>query len=147
MFHGEVSVNLDAKGRIAVPTRFREQIAAECGSGLMLTYNAHDNSSLWLYPVEFWEKVRDQVMELSVFDERHRTLQQRLVGSATHVEPDASSRLLLPVTQREVAGLEKKVTFMGMGRKFEIWNEDVLNRIRRAAPAQGPSEEMMQLDI
>ncbi len=147
VFYGEVSVNLDAKGRIAIPTRFREQIATECGNQLVLTYNAHDNNSLWLYPMDVWAQMRDQVMALNAFDERHRTLQRRLVGSAAPMEPDGSSRLLLPVTLREVAGLEKKVTFMGMGRKFEIWNEEVLNRTRFDAPVQAPSEEMLQIEV
>ena len=77
MFFGEVSVNLDAKGRIAIPTRFREQIASECGNRLVLTYNAHDNNSLWLYPMDTWEKMREEVMALNGFGERHRPLQRR----------------------------------------------------------------------
>ena len=62
-------------------------------------------------------------MGLSSFDPSHRALQRRLVGSAAEIEPDGSGRLLLPITLRQVAGLDKRVVLMGMGAKFEIWNE------------------------
>ncbi len=62
MFFGETAINLDAKGRMAIPARFREQVAVDCGNKMVLTYNAFDNNSLWLYPERVWETVRDQVM-------------------------------------------------------------------------------------
>ncbi len=132
---------------MAIPARYREQIAAECGDRLVVTYNAFDNDSLWLYPQTVWEQVRDQVMGLSSFDPRHRALQRRLVGSAAPLEPDTSGRLLLPVTLRQVAGLEKRVTLMGLGTKFEIWNEEVLNRTRFEQPLTEPTEEISKLVI
>lgn len=147
MFFGETSVNLDAKGRMAIPARYREQIASECAGRLVFTYNAFDNDSLWLYPESVWETVRDQVMALSSFDQRHRILQRRLVGSAAPIEPDASGRILLPVTLRQVAGLEKRVVLLGMGSKFEIWNEEVLNRTRFEQPLSEPTEEISKLVI
>ena len=132
---------------MAIPTRYREQITRECSDQLVLTYNAFDNDSLWLYPQPTWEQVRDQVMALSSFDPSHRQLQRRLVGSATPLEPDASSRLLLPVTLRQVAGLEKRVMLMGLGQKFEIWNEEVLNRTRFEQPLTEPTDEIRKLVI
>jgi MraZ protein len=147
VFCGETAINLDAKGRLAIPARYREQIAAECSNQMVLTYNAFDNDCLWLYPRQVWEKVREQVMGLSSFDKGHRALQRRLVGSAAEVEPDGSGRLLLPVTLRQVAGLEKHVTLMGMGSKFEIWNEEVLNRTRFEQPLGEPTEEIVKLII
>ncbi len=147
MFFGETAINLDAKGRLAIPTRYREQIASECDDRLVVTYNAFDNDSLWLYPQPVWEQVRDQVMALSSFDPGHRALQRRLVGSAGPVEPDANGRILLPSSLRQVAGLEKKVTLMGLGSKFEIWNEEVLNRTRFEQPLTEPTEEISKLVI
>ena len=130
MFFGETAINLDAKGRFAIPTRYRELIDAECGGRLVLTYSAFDSGALWLYPTDVWERVRDDVMGLSTWDPGHRSLQRRLVGSATPVEPDGSGRVLLPQTLRQVAGLEKRIVFLGMGKRFEIWNENVLNSKR-----------------
>jgi MraZ protein len=130
VFFGETSINLDAKGRLAIPVRYRESIQALCGSHLVITYSAFDSGALWLYPKEEWERVRDEVMQLSTFDPSHRSLQRRLVGSAAATDPDGTSRIQLPLTLRQVAGLEKRVVLLGMGSRFEIWNENVLNQKR-----------------
>jgi len=130
MFFGETAINLDAKGRMALPTRYRDAVEEASGNRLVLTYSAFDSGCLWLYPEPEWERVRDQVMGLSTFNSSHRSLQRRLVGSATQLELDGNARLLLPQTLRQVAGLEKKIVLMGMGARFEIWNENVLNQQR-----------------
>ena len=148
MYFGETSINLDAKGRLAIPMRYRDAIQEACGGELVLTYSAFDHGALYLYPKEKWEAVRDKVMTLSTFDPRHRSLQRKLVGSASAVEPDASGRIQLPQTLRQVAGLEKKVALLGMGERFEIWNENVLNakRLEEDGLAGEPaSEEMTHL--
>ena len=131
MFFGETAINLDAKGRLAVPMRYREALMEQCDNRMVLTYSAFDSGSLWLQPEETWERVRDDVLALPNFNASHRSLQRRLVGSATVVETDASSRILLPPSLRQVAGLEKRVVLLGMGGRFEIWNENTLN-IKRA---------------
>ncbi len=150
MYFGETAINLDAKGRLAIPMRYRDSIQEACGGALVLTYSAFDHGALYLYPQEKWEEVRDKVMTLSTFDQRHRSLQRKLVGSASAVEPDASGRIQLPQTLRQVAGLEKKVVLLGMGSRFEIWNENVLNakRLEEDGRADEPaSEEMTRLVI
>jgi len=130
VFFGETAINLDAKGRLAVPTRYREALEEQCGNRMVLTYSAFDSGSLWLQPEQIWERVRDDVMALPSFNSSHRSLQRRLVGSATAVEPDGSGRILLPPSLRQVAGLEKRVVMLGMGSRFEIWNENTLNSKR-----------------
>lgn len=148
MFFGETAINLDAKGRMAVPTRYREALEESCGNALVLTYSAFDSGCLWLYPEPEWERVREQVMGLSTFNPSHRSLQRRLVGSATALEPDSNGRLLLPLTLRQVAGLEKRVVMMGMGARFEVWNENVLTQKRaeeEKAMQEQASAEMAQL--
>ncbi len=148
MFFGETAINLDAKGRMAVPTRYRDDLEQASAGRLVLTYSAFDAGCLWLYPEPEWERVREQVMSLSTFNPSHRSLQRRLVGSATQLEPDSNGRLLLPATQRQVAGLEKRVVLMGMGQRFEIWNENVLSQRRieeEKEMAAQASSEMAQL--
>ena len=130
MFFGETAINLDAKGRLAIPMRYRESLAEQCENRMVLTYSAFDSGSLWLQPEKTWERVRDEVMALPSFNPNHRALQRRLVGSATAVEPDGSGRILLPPSLRQVAGLEKRVVMLGMGNRFEIWNENTLNAKR-----------------
>lgn len=138
MFFGETAINLDAKGRLAVPIRYRETLAGQCGNRMVLTYSAFDSGSLWLQSEQTWERVRDEVMALPNFNASHRSLQRRLVGSATAVEPDGSGRILLPPSLRQVAGLDKRVVMLGMGNRFEIWDEDTLNAKRE--------EEVSSLD-
>ena len=138
MFFGETTINLDAKGRLAVPIRYRDSVAEQCGNRMVLTYSAFDSRALWLQPEKTWERVRDDVMALPNFNVSHRSLQRRLVGSATTVELDGSGRILLPPSLRQVAGLEKRVIFLGLGNRFEIWDEDTLNAQRE--------EEILNLD-
>src|SRR6056297_1437282 len=115
---------------MAIPTRYRDDLGSVCANRLVLTYSAFDAGCLWLYPEPEWERVREQVMSLSTFNPSHRSLQRRLVGSATMLEPDGNGRVLLPLTLRQVAGLEKRVVMMGMGQRFELWNESVLQERR-----------------
>jgi len=140
MFFGETAITLDAKGRMALPVRYREAIEEACANRLVLTYSAFDSGCLWLYPEPEWERVRDQVMALSTFNASHRGLQRRLVGSATQLELDGNARVLLPQTLRQVAGLEKRAILMGMGSRFELWNENVLNQ-RRAEEERSIQEQ------
>ncbi len=130
MFFGETAINLDAKGRLAIPMRYRDALVEQCENRMVLTYSAFDSGSLWLQSEQTWEAMRDDVMELPSFKAAHRSLQRRLVGSATAVEPDGSGRILLPHSLRQVAGLEKRVVMLGMGKRFEIWNENTLNAKR-----------------
>ncbi|MBL4661359.1 MAG: division/cell wall cluster transcriptional repressor MraZ [Alcanivoracaceae bacterium] len=134
MFYGETALNLDSKGRLAIPVKYRKTIADACENKLVLTYNPYENDSLWLYPQFEWEKVRDSISKLSTFDPSHRALQRRLIGSAYHIEPDKGSRILLPVTLRQVTSMDKKIVMLGLGSKFEIWNEEAMIKSRHVIP-------------
>jgi MraZ protein len=147
VFFGETAINLDAKGRLAVPVRYREALREQCENRMVLTYSAFEAGSLWLYLEPEWERVRDEVMALPSFEASHRSLQRRLVGSATALEPDGSGRILLPPSLREVTGLEKRIIMLGMGKRFEIWNENTLTqkRIEEANLDEMASAEMARL--
>ncbi len=148
VFFGETAINLDAKGRLAMPMRYRDAIQEQCNGQLVLTYSAFDSGALYLYPEEEWERVRDEVTALSTFNPGHRSLQRKLVGSASAVEPDGNGRIQLPQTLRQVAGLEKRVVLLGMGSRFEIWNETILNQKRieeERSLDEAASEEMTHL--
>jgi MraZ protein len=147
VFFGETAINLDAKGRLAIPMRYRESLVEQCHNRLVLTYSAFDPGSLWLQPEEIWQSMRDDVMNLPSFDPSHRALQRRLVGSATALEPDNSGRILLPPSLRQSAGMDKRVIMLGMGKRFEIWDEETLNsrREEEVSSFETPSAEMGRL--
>jgi len=150
VFFGETAINLDSKGRLAIPMRYRELIQNLSHSRMVLTYSAFDSGALYLYPEKEWERVRDEVTGLSTFNPGHRSLQRKLVGSASAVEPDGTGRIQIPQTLRQVAGLEKRVALLGMGSRFEIWDEDALNQKRAEEESsldEAASEEMTRLVI
>ena len=123
MFQGETAITVDDKGRIAVPTAYRDLVARASGNRLVLTYNPFEAGCLWLYSEQEWERVRDDVMAKPNTQRVVRTLQQKLVGSAAHLELDGNGRISLPSSHRSAVGIEKKAVLMGMGDKFELWSE------------------------
>jgi len=148
MFQGETAITLDDKGRLAVPTAYRELIASACANRLVFTYNPFEHGCLWLFPYSEWEKVRDQVNKLPSVKRVHRDLQLKLVGAATTVEADGSARLLVPASQRAAAGIEKRAILLGMDRKFELWSEQAhLNKSRQTIGESELSSEMLDLRL
>ena len=122
MFRGVAQLNLDSKGRLAVPARFRDALAERCGGQLVLT--ADTDRCLLIYPLPEWEPIEQKLMSLSSFNARIRELQRRLVGYAEDVVMDATGRILVPPALRAFAQLEKNAVLVGQGNKFELWNKD-----------------------
>jgi len=148
MFQGETAITIDDKGRLAIPTAYRELVARACQNRLVVTYNPYEAGCLWLYPEAAWEKVRDQVNVLPNAKRVHRNLQLKLVGAATLVEPDGNGRVLLPASHRNAAGIEKKAVLLGMGGKFELWSEQAhLAQIRQTIQEDEISEDMLELRL
>ena len=147
MFQGETAITVDDKGRLAIPTASREQVARG-GNRLVVTYNPYESGCLWLYPESAWELVRDQVNALPNAKRVHRNLQLKLVGAATVVEPDGSGRILLPSSHRNAAGIEKKAVLLGMGNKFELWSEQAhLAQIQSTIGEDEVSDDMLDLRL
>lgn len=146
MFQGETSITIDDKGRLAIPTAYRESVARECGNRLVVTYHPYERGSLWLYPQAEWERVRDQVSRLPVAVPGHRLLQMKLIGAATFVELDGSSRILLPSTHRHATGIDRKAVLMGMGNKFELWSEQAhMEQIQKTIAEADVSPAMSEM--
>ena len=121
MLTGCSTVNLDAKGRLALPTRYRGPLQESCDGNLVLT--VHDDGCLLLYPLPEWERIAGELAQLPNQKPRARHLQRMLIGHATEVELDSHGRILIPPRLRNFANLEKRVVLAGVGNKFEIWNE------------------------
>ncbi len=123
VLQGENAITIDDKGRLAIPTGYREIVASEFGNRLVITYNPFEKGSLYIYPYEAWEKVRDGVNALPRVKQANRRLQLKLVGAAAIVEPDGNGRISIPASHRNAIGIEKKAVLLGMGDKFELWSE------------------------
>ena len=128
MFRGVNQLNLDAKGRLAMPTRYRERLREMCGSELVVTVDP--DRCLLIYPLPEWLEIERKLMKLPTFDKTSRQMQRLLVGHATEVDMDGQGRLLLPPPLRRFAGLDKHVVMIGQGSKFELWDEDLWTRQR-----------------
>lgn len=128
MFRGVNRLNLDAKGRLAIPTRYRGRLQEECASQLVITVDPE--RCLLIYPMPEWVEIEKNLMALPTFDKNTRQLQRLLVGHATEVEMDSQGRVLLPPPLREFASLEKHTVLIGQGKKFELWEEERWTRKR-----------------
>ena len=148
MFQGETAITIDDKGRLAIPTAYRELVARECGNRLVLTYSPFDAGCLYLYPHAVWERVRDQVNALPRIKSDSRLLQRKLVGAAAFVEPDGSGRISVPASHRNAVGIEKRAVLLGMGNKFELWGEQAhLAKIRETIGEDQITEDMLELQL
>jgi MraZ protein len=130
VFRGATQITLDAKGRLAIPTRYRERIAARCDGQLVVTVDK--DYCLLVYPFPDWEDIEQKLVALPSFDKQARRLQRLMVGYATEIEMDGSGRILLPRELREFAGLDKQAILRGQGNKFELWDEESWNEKRDA---------------
>lgn len=122
VFRGFSTLSVDAKGRVAIPSRHRDRVLALSEGRLVLTLNPLDRC-LWLYPLTEWELVEAKLQALSDFDRRSRRTKQMMRGYATDCEFDGQGRILLPQKLREFAGIDRNAVFLGQGNKFEIWAE------------------------
>ena len=148
MFQGETAITIDDKGRLAIPTSYRDLVARECGNRLVLTYNPFEPGSLYLYPHPVWEKVRDQVNALPRTRSVSRNLQLKLVGAASFVEPDGSGRISIPASHRNAVGIDKKAVLLGMGDKFELWSEQAHHaQIRQTLTDADLGEGLLDLQL
>lgn len=130
MFRGATKVTLDAKGRLAIPTRYRERIAARCDGQLVATVDR--DYCLLVYPYPDWEEIERKLVRLPSLNKQARRLQRLMVGYATELEIDANGRILLPRELREFAGLGRQAILIGQGNKFELWDETSWNEKRDA---------------
>jgi MraZ protein len=121
-FHGAAVITLDAKGRVAIPTRHRSALA-EGGKSLVLT--AHPDGCVLIYPPAEWEPVRARVEAFPSFDPRASWWKRLLLGFEEHVAPDGSGRILLPPALRLHAKLERDAMMVGQGHYFELWDSGV----------------------
>ena len=140
MLRGATKVTLDAKGRLAIPTRYRERIASRCDGHLVVTVDK--DYCLLLYPLPDWEEIERKLMRLPSLDRRARRLQRLMVGHATEVDVDGHGRILLSRELREFAGLERQAVLLGQGNRFELWDEERWNDTRDGWLSDGDDADL-----
>lgn len=122
MFQGAAQLNLDSKGRLAIPARYRDVLLAHCAGSLVLTADA--DGCLLFYPQPDWQPIREKLLKLSSLNPKIRSLQRLLIGYAEDVVMDSAGRVLISPALRDYAVLGKRVMLVGQGNKFELWDEE-----------------------
>lgn len=116
-------LNLDDKGRLAIPARYRKQLATSCEGQIITTL--HWDGCVLIYPLPEWKLVEQKLEALPNTDRTTRLVQRMLEGFAEACTLDAQGRILLAPALRGRAGLDKQVVLVGQFRKFELWNSEV----------------------
>lgn len=132
MFRGENKITLDPKGRLAVPTRYRESIVSDAAGQLVVTID-HRDRCLLIYMQHDWEDIQRKLTKLPALNPMARDLQRLMIGHATDIELDSHGRVLIPPNLREYAGLNRDVVLSGQGTRFELWDEVLWVAQREAA--------------
>lgn len=132
MFQGASAINLDAKGRMAIPAKHRDALAQQCEGKLTLT--KHPHGCLLFFPRPVWEQHREQIASWPM---SARAWQRIFLGNACDVEMDSAGRVLISPELRAAVGLEKEVMMLGMGSHFEIWDAAKLADSEAEAVAGG----------
>ncbi|MFK8260269.1 division/cell wall cluster transcriptional repressor MraZ [Erwinia sp. AnSW2-5] len=148
MFRGATLVNLDSKGRLAVPTRYRETLIGESQGQMVCTIDLHQ-PCLLLYTLPEWEVIEQKLSRLSSMNPAERRVQRLLLGHASECQMDNAGRLLLANTLRQHASLTKEVMLVGQFNKFELWDEQtwyqqVKEDIDAEQSSQAPLSDRLQ---
>ena len=124
MFMGEFNHTVDAKGRVIVPSKFRDKL----GESFVITKGF--DRCLSIYDMENWTGVQEKLAMMPMLTEDSRTIRRMMVGSATEAEFDKQGRVLIPAPLREYAGINKEAVMIGNIDHIEIWSKEVWDRIK-----------------
>lgn len=130
VFRGINALHIDTKGRVGIPTKYREQLLLESNNAVVLTIDTEERCLL-MYPIVEWVLLEAKLASLPSFNPAARRIQRLLIGHASDLEVDKQGRILLPALLREYAGLDKKAVLVGQGKKFELWDEAHWEESRR----------------
>lgn len=130
MFIGEYQASIDEKGRIAIPSKFRQRL-----KGKVVITRGLDNS-LFLYPVAEWQKLAEKLASLPIATANTRAFSRLMLAGAMDCEVDKQGRIVVPGYLKEFAKVEKKAIFAGLYNRIEIWSEELWTAYRKAAEDQ-----------
>ena len=122
MFIGEYQHNIDDKGRLAIPTKFRLDLA----NGAVVTRGL--DNCLFLYGLKEWEKLADKLASLPISQSKSRAFSRLMLAGAMDVKLDSQGRIVLPDYLRKFCGMKKKVVITGLYNRLEIWDEEQWNK-------------------
>jgi MraZ protein len=126
VFRGRYEHTIDSKGRLSIPSKFREILASNFDERLILT---NFDQCLWAYPVREWKAVEDKVAALPQFKPEVKALQRFFISAASECPVDPNGRIIIPTTLRKYADLNQDVVIVGMTNRFEIWAKEKWQKV------------------
>lgn len=121
MLNGVNKLNLDTKGRMSIPTRYRSRLIELCDGHLVITLDTEKR--IVVFPENEWQKIEKKLVGLSMNKAAVR-IKRLYLGHATSCDMDKNGRINIPPYLREITGLDKKIVLVGLTNKFEVWDED-----------------------
>ncbi|MBI2551308.1 division/cell wall cluster transcriptional repressor MraZ [Candidatus Uhrbacteria bacterium] len=143
MFIGEYQHNVDDKGRLSVPTKFRHELS----EGAVVTRGL--DQSLFLFPKEEWGKLAEKLAGLPLGQATSRAFARLMLAGAMDVELDKQGRLIIPEYLRQYASLKKSVVIAGLYTRLELWDADLWQTYKRQTEAEAGSiaEKLGELGV
>ena len=126
LFKGIHNINLDSKGRLGIPSTYRDHIMGLLKGSMVITIDTEEKCLL-LYPSGIWSKIQSKINDLPSYNKNSTRIQRLLIGHAEDIDVDSSGRILISRPLREYASLTKKIILIGQGDKFEIWDQNSWN--------------------
>lgn len=125
IFRGRFEYTIDPKGRVNIPSRFREQLS---DTGLETVVITNYSGCLYAYPTGEWERIEQKLAsKVSSVNKKKNAFVRFFVGGAVEVAPDKQGRILIPPSLRSYAGLDREIVILGMPNRFEIWDRERWN--------------------
>ena len=121
MLNGVTKLNLDVKGRLAIPSRYRERLMEDCAGRLIVTLDPERR--MVIYPYNEWKDVEAKLVQLPSMKKAAVRIKRLVLGHASDCDMDKNGRINLPPYLREKTGLDKQIVLVGIGNKFEVWDE------------------------
>ncbi len=151
MFRGVQHINMDAKGRLAMPARQREPLMSISAGQVVATIDTQA-ACLVIYPLPEWERIEREIQKLPTLNPAVKRFQRLVLGYATDLELDGNGRFLLPQSLRDHAQLDKRVVLVGQGNKMELWSEELWlaerdQALRDSGPGAELPDELMALTL
>jgi MraZ protein len=143
MLLGEYKHNLDIKGRVAIPAKFREELKA----GAIITRGL--DKCLFLFGVKEWETLIQKLLSLPLSQANSRAFVRLMLAGAAQVEFDNQGRILIPEYLRNYAGLKKQVIITGLYSRVEIWDNELWENYKRKTESSSDeiAEKLSELGI
>ncbi len=141
MFMGEYNHTVDEKGRLIIPSKFREEL----GNEFVITKGLDD--CLFIYNNTEWRALEDKLRALPLTNKNARTFARFMLGGAATVELDKQGRILIPQVLRTFASLDKEIVLVGIANRIEIWNKAKWDAASNIDDMESIAEQMADLGI